>query len=84
MEREGREGGMHWGALNSADRVGPWDHGAMEPRALGDHGAMRRAVRAGRAEQAEGAGMHSGPLNAAGRVQGPGAMGPCSHGAMSP
>ena len=48
--------GMHWGPLNSADRVGPWDHGAMEPRALGDHGAMRRAVRAGRAEQAEGAG----------------------------
>ena len=59
---------MHWGPLKSADRVGPWDHGAMGPRALGDHGAMRRAVRAGRAQA---------------KVQGPGAMAPCSHGAMS-
>ena len=56
--------------------MGPW-------RALGDHGAMRRAVRAGRAEQAEGAGMHSSPKIQL-RLQGPGAMGPCSHGAMSP
>ena len=71
------------GSLNSADRVGPWDHGAMGPRGL--DGAMRRAVRAGRAEQAEGAGMHWGPLNSAARgVWGHGTMQPWGHEPLRP
>ena len=68
-----RGGGHHWGPSLSADRVGPWDHGAMGPRALGDHGAMRRAVRAGRAEQVEGGRAWTGGFE---RMEPCAAMGP--------